>query len=63
VFIERHITLDRAMWGTDHAASVEPGGLERLVRDIRLVESSLGDGNKIVYESEVAVKKKLRRIT
>ena len=62
-FIERHITLDRAMWGTDHAASVEPGGLERLVRDIRLVESSLGDGNKIVYESEVAVKKKLRRIT
>jgi sialic acid synthase SpsE len=63
VFIERHITLDRAMWGTDHAASVEPGGLERLVRDIRLVESSLGDGTKIVYESEVAVKKKLRRIT
>ncbi|MGA1359451.1 MAG: N-acetylneuraminate synthase family protein, partial [Ilumatobacteraceae bacterium] len=35
VFVERHITLDRAMWGTDHAASVEPGGLERLVRDIR----------------------------
>lgn len=62
-FIERHITLDRAMWGTDHAASVEPGGLERLVRDIRLVEASLGDGSKIVYESEVAVKKKLRRIS
>jgi sialic acid synthase SpsE len=51
------------MWGTDHAASVEPGGLERLVRDIRLVEESLGDGKKIVYDSEVAVKQKLRRIS
>jgi sialic acid synthase SpsE len=51
------------MWGTDHAASVEPGGLERLVRDIRLVEESLGDGKKTVYDSEVAVKQKLRRIS
>jgi N-acetylneuraminate synthase len=51
------------MWGTDHAASVEPGGLERLVRDIRLVEASLGDGEKVVYETEVAIKKKLRRIS
>ena len=62
VFVERHITLDRAMWGTDHAASVEPGGLERLVRDIRNVEVALGDGNKVLYDSEVSVKKKLRRI-
>ena len=62
VFIERHITLDRAMWGTDHAASVEPQGLTRLVRDIRNVESALGDGNKRVFESEVSVRKKLRRV-
>ena len=60
-FIERHITLDRSMWGTDHAASVEPGGLERLVRDIRTIESAFGDGIKRVYESEVPVKAKLRR--
>jgi len=44
--IERHITLDRSMWGTDQAASVEPGGLMRLTRDIRVIESSLGDGKK-----------------
>ena len=62
VFIERHITLDRAMWGTDHAASVEPQGLERLVRDIRTVEAALGDGEKVVYDSEVQVRKKLRRV-
>jgi sialic acid synthase SpsE len=63
VFVERHITLDRAMWGTDHAASVEPGGLERLVRDLRNVELALGDGNKVLYDSEVSVKKKLRRVS
>jgi len=63
VFVERHITLDRAMWGTDHAASVEPGGLERLVRDIRNVELAMGDGNKVLYDSEVSVKKKLRRVS
>jgi N-acetylneuraminate synthase len=59
--IERHITLDRAMWGSDHAASVEPPGLSRLVRDIRTVESALGDGVKKVYESEIPIRAKLRR--
>jgi len=42
--IERHITLDRSMWGSDHAASLEPNGITRLVRDIRLIEKSMGDG-------------------
>ena len=60
-FIERHVTLDRAMWGSDHAASVEPSGLQRLVRDVRVIESALGDGHKRVYDSEVAQKAKLRR--
>ncbi|GAA2507559.1 N-acetylneuraminate synthase family protein [Streptomyces thermolineatus] len=63
VFVERHITLDRAMWGSDQAASVEPQGLQRLVRDIRVVEESLGDGVKKVYEGEKAAMKKLRRVT
>ncbi|MFI2257808.1 N-acetylneuraminate synthase family protein [Streptomyces tubercidicus] len=62
-FVERHITLDRAMWGSDQAASVEPGGLSRLVRDIRTIEESLGDGVKKVYESELGPMKKLRRVT
>ncbi|MFW6694673.1 N-acetylneuraminate synthase family protein [Streptomyces sp. MAR4 CNX-425] len=62
VFVERHITLDRAMWGSDQAASVEPQGLARLVRDIRVVEESLGDGVKKVYDSELAPMKKLRRV-
>ncbi|MCK5314430.1 MAG: N-acetylneuraminate synthase family protein, partial [Anaerolineales bacterium] len=52
-FIERHITLDRAMWGSDQAASVEPWGLMRLVRDIRVIENALGDGQKRVYPSEL----------
>jgi len=60
-FIERHITLDRSMWGTDHSASLEPGGLKRLVRDIRIVESALGDGNKRVFQSEIPVRARLRR--
>lgn len=60
-FVERHITLDRAMWGTDQAASVETVGLERLVRDIRDIEKSLGDGIKKVYESEYGNIAKLRR--
>jgi len=60
--IERHITLDRALWGTDQAASVEPGGFERLVKYIRVTESSLGDGIKKVYESELPSLKKLRRV-
>jgi N-acetylneuraminate synthase len=60
-YVERHITLDRAMWGSDQAASVEPQGFSRLVRDIRTVESALGDGVKRVYESELPGIKKLRR--
>jgi N-acetylneuraminate synthase len=60
-FIERHITLDRAMWGSDQAASIEPGGVVRLVRDIRVIERALGDGIKKVYESELPIKAKLRR--
>jgi N-acetylneuraminate synthase len=60
--IERHITLDRAMWGSDQAASVEPQGFSRLVRDIRSVEQAMGDGIKRVYDSEVPVRQKLRRI-
>jgi N-acetylneuraminate synthase len=59
--VERHITLDRAMWGTDHAASLEPNGVTRLVRDIRLVETCLGDGVKRVYDSEMPALYKLRR--
>lgn len=59
--VERHITLDRAMWGSDQAASIEPQGLARLVKDIRAVESSLGDGEKRIYESEIPSMKKLRR--
>ncbi|MCQ4045482.1 N-acetylneuraminate synthase family protein [Streptantibioticus rubrisoli] len=62
VFVERHITLDRAMWGSDQAASVETSGLQRLVRDIRIVERSLGDGVKRVYEGELGPMKKLRRV-
>jgi len=58
---ERHITLDRAMWGTDQAASVEPGGFRRLVKYIQVTEQSLGDGIKRVYESEQASLRKLRR--
>ncbi len=59
-FVERHITLDRATWGSDHAASVEPPGLLRLVRDIRVIERAMGDGLKRVYDSEIPVMKKLR---
>jgi N-acetylneuraminate synthase len=61
-FVERHITLDRAMWGSDQAASVEPGGFERLVKYIRVSEQSLGDGVKRVYESELPSLNKLRRV-
>jgi len=60
-FVERHFTLDRAMWGSDHAASVEPQGMQKLVRDIRDVELSMGDGVKRVYESELGAMKRLRR--
>jgi N-acetylneuraminate synthase len=61
-FVERHITLDRAMWGSDQAASVEIGGLLRLVSNIRDIERSLGDGVKRVYEGELSARKKLRRV-
>lgn len=61
-FVERHITLDRAMWGSDQAASVEPPGLQRLVRDIRTITESLGDGVKRIYDGELAAMKKLRRV-
>jgi N-acetylneuraminate synthase len=60
--VERHITLDRAMWGSDQAASVEPGGMERLVKYIRVTEQALGDGVKRVYDSEVPSLRKLRRV-
>jgi len=60
--VERHITLDRAMWGSDHAASLEPNGITRLVRDIRLIETSMGDGIKRVLPKEEEVMKKLRRV-
>ncbi|MBE7512764.1 MAG: N-acetylneuraminate synthase family protein [Anaerolineales bacterium] len=62
VMIERHITLDRAMWGSDQAASVEPQGFARMVKDIRAIEIALGDGVKVVYESEKSIIKKLRRV-
>ena len=61
-FVERHITLDRAMWGSDQAASVEPQGFKLLVRDIRNLRTIMGDGLKVVYDSEVPIKKKLRRV-
>ena len=60
--VERHVTLDRAMWGTDQAASLEPAGLKRLVRDIRAIERALGDGIKVVHDSERPIMAKLRRI-
>jgi len=61
-FIERHITLDRSMWGTDHSASLEPEGLKKLVRDIRIIELALGDGKKKVYDSEIPIRAKPRRV-
>jgi N-acetylneuraminate synthase len=61
-YVERHITLDRAMWGSDHAASVEPGGFERLVKYVRVTEAALGDGEKQVYESERPLMQRLRRM-
>ena len=60
--IERHITIDRAMWGSDQAASVGPSGLTQLVRDIRLVETSMGSPEKQLIPTEVPIAKKLRRV-
>jgi N-acetylneuraminate synthase len=59
--VERHITLDRSMWGSDHAASLEPTGLTRLIRDIRLIERSMGTGEKKIIEREWPVIFRLRR--
>jgi N-acetylneuraminate synthase len=61
--IERHITLDRAMWGSDQAASLEPNGITRIVSYIRIVEQSMGDGVKRVVEREHPIIQKLRRVT
>ena len=61
-FIERHFTIDRAMWGSDQAASVEPIGMAKLVKDIRDVETALGDGVKKLYDSEIGQRAKLRRV-
>ena len=58
--IERHISLDRSMYGSDQAASLEEKGLDRMVRDIRLIDSLLGDGIKKIWPSEIPVMKKLR---
>ena len=60
--VERHITLDRSMWGSDQAASIEPGGFKRLVTYIRAVEDALGDGIKQVYPEESIARERLRRV-
>jgi N-acetylneuraminate synthase len=60
--VERHLTLDRAMWGSDQAASLEPNGMQRLLRDIRLVETAMGDGQKRLLEREKPIMEKLRRV-
>ena len=62
-FVERHITLDRSMWGSDQAASVEPQGLARLVRDVRVISEAMGDGVKQIYDGERTAMKKLRRVS
>jgi len=62
VAVERHITLDRTMWGSDHAASLEPQGLQHLVRDIRVIEEAMGDGVKRIFPGELAPLAKLRRV-
>jgi N-acetylneuraminate synthase len=61
-FVERHITLDRSMWGSDQAASVEPQGLARLVRDVRVISEAMGDGVKQIYDGERTAMRKLRRV-
>jgi N-acetylneuraminate synthase len=60
-FIERHVTLDRSMWGSDHAASVEVGGFERLVANVRDIERAMGDGTKRIYDGELEPRRRLRR--
>ncbi|MBL4889319.1 MAG: N-acetylneuraminate synthase family protein, partial [Candidatus Lindowbacteria bacterium] len=61
--VERHITLDRSMWGSDQAASVEPHGFRRIVRDIRAVEDAMGIPEKRIFDAEIPIQKKLRRKT
>lgn len=61
VSIERHLTLDRAMWGSDQAASLEPSGMQRLVRDIHLWEQARGNRNICLHQSEIPIMQKLRR--
>ena len=60
--VERHITLDRAMWGTDHSASIEPQGLKTLVSNIRDIEVAMGDGIKNITAGELPIREKLRRV-
>jgi len=60
--VERHITLDRAMWGSDHAASLGPSGVYKIVSEIRLVEKSMGDTNKRILPSEEPIIKRLRNV-
>lgn len=60
-WIEFHLTLDRAMWGTDQAASIEPEGVAKLVKWIRNIEAALGDGEKRIFDSEIPIMKKLRK--
>lgn len=62
VSVERHITMDRTMWGSDHAASLEPPGLHKMVREIRQIPKLMGDGKKVVYDSEKPIIKKLRKV-
>lgn len=61
--VERHLTLDRAMWGSDHAASLEPAGMAAMVKNIRRLEAGLGSGEKVVLDSEIPIQQKLRRKT
>lgn len=60
--IERHITIDRTLWGSDQAASLEYDGINRIVRDVHQIKTILGDGKKVVYESEKPIIQKLRRV-
>jgi N-acetylneuraminate synthase len=59
-YLEFHLTLDRSMWGSDQAASIEPTGAARLVKDARVVESAMGDGEKRVTEAEAEAMRRLR---
>ena len=58
--LERHVTLDRAMYGSDQSASVEPNGLKQLVGAVRKIELAMGDGKKRILDEEITIAKKLR---